>query len=213
MNRRVRLAATCQATEALGPGIRACAWVQGCPFRCRGCIAPEWIPDRGGFWAGPEELAARLLADPRVTGLTLSGGEPMMQAAGLAATVRAARALRDVDVICFTGFSLDRLRSDPPAPGVAAFMDALNVLIDGQYVRDLNDGVGLRGSSNQVVHQLTGRLGPGAVDFDFVAGPRVAELVITDRTLTLIGIPPSGVLPATRRFVAAHPDREPRGET
>lgn len=200
---QVRVAATWPATEALGPGVRAAVWVQGCPFRCRGCIAPEWIPASGGRLTDPEELAEHLLTDPRVTGLTLSGGEPMTQAAGLAATVRAARARRDLDVISFTGFTLDRLRTDPPAPGVPELLAELDVLIDGQYVRDLDDGLGLRGSANQVVNHLTGRLR----HVDLETGPRTADLVITSQGLTLIGVPPKGVLPMAHRLVTAH--REP----
>lgn len=91
-------------------------WVQGCPFRCAGCVAPEWIPERPARRADPDELAAELLADPQVTGFTLSGGEPMSQAAGLARLVRRARLLRDISVVCFTGYRLERLRTRPPHP-------------------------------------------------------------------------------------------------
>src|SRR5690348_11966108 len=34
----VRVAATCTGTRALGPGLRSVVWVQGCPFRCAGCL-------------------------------------------------------------------------------------------------------------------------------------------------------------------------------
>ncbi|TDV40971.1 4Fe-4S single cluster domain-containing protein [Actinophytocola oryzae] len=207
MTTPVRVAATWPATEALGPGLRAAVWVQGCPFRCRGCVAPEWIPKRGGRLVDPEELAEELLTDPAVTGLTLSGGEPMAQATGLAATVRAARARRELDVICFTGFTLDRLRADPAAHELLAELD---VLIDGQYVRDRDDGLGLRGSDNQVVHHLTGRLAD--TGFDFETGPRTADLVLTDQRLTLIGVPPTGVLDMARDFVTAHRDRGGKDE-
>lgn len=32
------------ATRAMGPGLRACLWVRGCPIRCPGCATPEFIP-------------------------------------------------------------------------------------------------------------------------------------------------------------------------
>ena len=80
----LNIAATCSATCVLGPGRRAVAWVQGCPFRCSGCVAPEWIPEVPAERLTPVQLAARLLVDPNVDGLTFSGGEPMAQAAGLA---------------------------------------------------------------------------------------------------------------------------------
>jgi hypothetical protein len=106
----VNVAATCSATHALGPGVRSVVWVQGCPLRCPECLAPEWIPDREARLVSPAALAAELLADERVTGLTISGGEPMAQAAALAQMVRAARAVRELTVICFSGYRLARLR-------------------------------------------------------------------------------------------------------
>ncbi|WP_190021120.1 4Fe-4S single cluster domain-containing protein [Streptomyces hiroshimensis] len=189
----LNVAATYVGTEALGPGVRSALWVQGCPFRCAGCIAPGWIPDRAARRAGPGELAAELLADPRVSGLTLSGGEPMQQAAGLAETVRLAREIRDVSVICFTGYRLERLRAEPPSPGVPDLLAAVDVLIDGRYVAALNDGRGLRGSSNQVIHHLTPRLAD--CGYDFGHGARIAELAVRGPETLLVGVPPRG-LPA-----------------
>ncbi|QIS10496.1 4Fe-4S single cluster domain-containing protein [Nocardia arthritidis] len=188
----LNIAATALATNSLGPGRRAVVWVQGCPFSCRGCIAPEWIPFRTQRLVRPGELAAELLRGPAFDGLTLSGGEPMAQAAGLAELVRHVRGEKDVTVVCFTGFTLRRLRRDPPLPGVAELLSVVDVLIDGQYVVARNDGRGLRGSTNQRVHRLTDRLRD--CGYDFENRPRSAELRIDERAVTLIGVPPPGLL-------------------
>ncbi|NUT52420.1 MAG: radical SAM protein [Saccharothrix sp.] len=188
----LNVAATCVGTRALGPGHRAAVWVQGCPFRCRGCVAPDWIPDRPARVVGVRELAAELLADPDVDGLTFSGGEPMAQAAGLAALARAVRAERDVSLICFTGYRLPRLRARPPAPGVAELLAEVDVLIDGQYVDRLDDGRGLRGSANQEVHHLTDRLRGSGYDFEHRA--RTAEIRVGEREVTLVGVPTAELL-------------------
>jgi anaerobic ribonucleoside-triphosphate reductase activating protein len=187
----VNVAETCVGTKALGPGIRSVVWVQGCSLHCPGCIAPDWIPRRAARLVAPEELAAQLLADPAVSGLTLSGGEPMLQAGALAAMVRAARAQRDVNVICFSGHTLAELRESPPGRGVTDLLEQVDVLIDGPYVAAANDGLGLRGSSNQQVHHLTHRL----TDWDdaFVKHPRSAELRVRDRSVLLVGVPPPGL--------------------
>lgn len=187
----VNVAETCVGTKALGPGIRSVVWVQGCPLHCPGCIAPDWIPRRTARLVAPEELAAELLADPAVSGLTLSGGEPMLQAGALAAMVRAARAQRDVTVICFTGHTLAELRESPPGRGVTGLLEQVDVLIDGPYVAAANDGLGLRGSSNQQVHHLTSRLTHW--DDSFVRHPRSAELRVRDRSVLLVGVPPPGL--------------------
>lgn len=197
----LNVAATRVGTEALGPGVRSALWVQGCPFSCAGCMAPDWIPFRPARQAEPGDLARELLADPRVTGLTFSGGEPMAQAAGLAEVARKAREIRDVSVICFTGHRLERLRTRPPGPGVAALLAAVDVLIDGVYVAALDDGHGLRGSSNQRVHHLTGRLAGSG--YDFAHRARSAEIAVNGPEALLIGVPPRGLLDAFDRAVDA----------
>lgn len=188
----INVAETCVGTKALGPGIRSVVWVQGCPLHCHGCIAPDWIPQREARLAHPDELAAELLADNHVSGLTLSGGEPMLQAAPLAAMVRAARRQRDVNVICYSGFTLGELRERPPGPGVADLLEQVDVVIDGPYQEAVNDGKGLRGSSNQVVHHLTGRLIGSAEAL--AGGPRTAEIRVRDRSVLLVGVPPPGLV-------------------
>ena len=187
----VNVAETCVGTRALGPGVRSVVWVQGCLLHCPGCVAPEWIPRKQARLIEPEALAAELLADDAVTGLTLSGGEPMLQAGALAAMVRAARELRDISVLCFTGYRLAELRERPPAPGVAGLLGQLDALIDGPYVAAANDGQGLRGSSNQVVHPLTGRLADAGEAL--AHGPRTAEIRVRDQSLLLVGVPPPGL--------------------
>ncbi|WP_374222653.1 4Fe-4S single cluster domain-containing protein [Streptomyces spinoverrucosus] len=187
----LNVAATHVGTRALGPGLRSVVWVQGCPFHCAGCVAPEWIPDRPARQAHPEDLAAELLADPRVTGLTLSGGEPMQQAAGLALLVRRAREIRDVSVICFTGHRLERLRDRPPSEGVPDLLAVVDVLIDGLYVAGLNDGRGLRGSTNQRIHHLTRRLADSG--YDFAHRARDAEIAVDGPQTLLIGVAPKGL--------------------
>ncbi|MFF4353627.1 4Fe-4S single cluster domain-containing protein [Streptomyces sp. NPDC001530] len=190
----LNVAATWTGTTALGPGRRSVVWVQGCPFHCRGCMSPDWIPMRRARLVAPADLVPELLGDPAVGGLTFSGGEPMFQAAGLAELARLARTVRDISVICFTGHRLEALRSRPPAPGVARLLEEVDVLIDGLYVAGLDDGRGLRGSSNQRVHHLTDRLTSYGYDFD--SRPRSADIAVDGQNALLIGVPPTGLIAA-----------------
>ncbi|MFD0683749.1 4Fe-4S single cluster domain-containing protein [Actinomadura fibrosa] len=189
----LNIAETCTGTRALGPGLRAVAWTQGCPFRCRGCLAPDWIEQRPARAMTPAGLAAELLTDPDVTGLTFSGGEPMEQAAGLAETARLARADRDLTLVCFTGYRLEDLRG---RPGPEALLAQVDVLIDGRYVDVLDDDRGMRGSSNQRVHRLTGRM----AGFDFATGARRAEIRLRTADALLVGVPSETVRGAWRRI-------------
>lgn len=200
----VQVAEVCVGTRALGPGMRSVAWVQGCPFRCRGCIAPGWIPVRAGRPMRPAELAAELLGHPLVTGFTFSGGEPMSQAAGLAEVIGAARQQRDLTLICFTGYRLADLRARPPNAGVAKLLAQTDVLIDGRYVAARNDGRGLRGSSNQRVHMLTGRLTDAVTELTH--GLRRTEIRLSGRSALLVGVPADGVAEAFGRIPVIGPD-------
>ena len=194
----VNVAATCLRTRALGPGVRAALWVQGCPFRCAGCLAPDWIPQRPARIVAAGELADELLADPDVTGLTFSGGEPMAQAGALAQVIAAARRQREVTLICFTGFRLAELLARPPDPGVPGLLAQTDVLIDGRYVAARNDDLGLRGSSNQQIHHLTGRLAGFAAEL--AGGRRRSEIRLTARSAFLVGVPEAAVAAAFDRL-------------
>lgn len=185
-DRLLNIAALCPSTNALGPGRRAVVWVQGCVFHCPGCIAPDWIPLRPARLVAPEVLVEELLADPEVTGLTFSGGEPMLQAVGLAQVARLARLKRELNIICFTGFIRAQLELVPPGPGVADLMDQVDVLIDGPYISRLNNNLGLRGSQNQKIHHLTDRL----AGVDLENQTRKAEVVLSDGQAMMVGVPP-----------------------
>ena len=77
----------------------------------------------------------------------------------------------------------------PASTGVHELLAQTDVLIDGPYVRSLNDGKGLRGSNNQRIMNLTSRLSR----FDLANAAKQLEIHIRDREIMLIGIPPNGI--------------------
>ncbi len=193
----INVAATCPSTHSLGPGTRAAVWVQGCNLRCPGCIAPEWIPIEPARLISPSDLASELLTHPAVTGLTISGGEPMLQAPSLAAMVRIARQMREINVICFTGYRIEQLVSHPPVFGVDELLSQVDVLIDGPFIASQNDNKGLRGSSNQRIHQLTHRL----KGIDFNEHQRRVEINIDREHAFLVGVPTQAMNHAFKQAV------------
>jgi len=187
----LKIAAYRTGVTMLGPGLRTVLWVQGCPFHCPGCIAPNWIPFNTSWLNfSAQDLAEILLANPQVSGLTFSGGEPFAQAEGLAALVKFVRRRREVDVICFTGYRFESLLNHPPDRGCFELLEQLDLLIDGPYIESKNDGKGLRGSNNQRFIHLTNRL----QGYDFENLPRRAEITIQDGELFVAGIPPKNLL-------------------
>lgn len=189
--RQINMAAYTQATYALGKGLRSAVWVQGCPLHCKGCIAPEFIPFTRATLISPEHLADILLTQP-VEGITISGGEPFMQAGVLAEMLSIARSRREISVICYTGFQLETLQKFESASGVPALLSQIDCLIDSPYIERLNDNRGLRGSSNQRIFHFTDRL----KDYDFQNGPRKVEVHIQDGEVLSVGVPPLQVTKA-----------------
>jgi anaerobic ribonucleoside-triphosphate reductase activating protein len=178
--------------HVLGPGARAVVWVQGCPFHCPGCIVPESWDSAGGYELPVDELAAWALAQPGLDGLTLSGGEPLAQAAALAELVRQVRAARDLSVLCYTGYRLGDLEHRG-TPEQRALLAQCDILIDGPYIRSQHADLRWRGSRNQRVVALTERHRAevealGAVE----GGDRGAGLELTLDTagLGFAGVPP-----------------------
>ena len=182
---KINIANILKRTYALGPGPRAVIWVQGCPFHCPGCIAPGWQAFSGGTRFTPEEIVAYLVTD-ETQGLTFSGGEPMLQAEGLAEVAyKALQKKPKLDIICFTGYRYETLLERPPNEVVSRLLSLVDVLIDGSYVSELNDAIGLRGSSNQRVLHLTDRL----KEYSLEEGCRQIEMIIEDDILTFVGMP------------------------
>ena len=89
--RAVRIANTISDSIVDGPGLRLTVFTQGCPHRCPDCHNPETHDPAGGREAELAELIALLDANPLLQGLTLSGGDPFLQAEECAALARAAR--------------------------------------------------------------------------------------------------------------------------
>lgn len=67
-----------------GPGIRAVVFMQGCPLRCAYCHNPDTWDFGGGEEVSPETAAGKILRLKNFYvkgGVTVSGGEPLLQGA------------------------------------------------------------------------------------------------------------------------------------
>jgi anaerobic ribonucleoside-triphosphate reductase activating protein len=172
-------------TKLLGPGCRAVIWVSGCELRCRGCIAPETHPHAGGEIA--VDTLADWIAENACAGLTISGGEPMLQAAALSRVIDRARTRRPgLHVMLYTGYRVDWLRRRG-ADRQRELLDRTDLLIDGPYIERFHAPLRWRGSTNQRLIDLTGRT-PGLDEPDEPAG---IELELTPGLIVEVtGVPP-----------------------
>jgi anaerobic ribonucleoside-triphosphate reductase activating protein len=180
------IADTHPACRVLGPGTRFVVWVQGCPLGCRECVSPQWIPFRGGQAVSVAELAARVVAEA-ADGLTISGGEPFAQAEALGRLVAAIRDRRDLSVLCYTGYTLEHLRTHG-TPAQHRLLAQLDLLIDGPYLARHHADLLWRGSSNQRLHRLSGRY--TALDTADDRGDGLQFEVSAGSELQWMGVPP-----------------------
>ena len=75
-----------------GPGIRYVVFFQGCPLRCIYCHNPDTWPPEGGQEVSVEEIVDRILPYRpflRGGGVTLTGGEPLLQSEFVCALIQA----------------------------------------------------------------------------------------------------------------------------
>lgn len=169
--------------ETLGPGVRFGLWVQGCQRACPGCISPTSRPLDGGQLIDTGALAWEVILSG-AQGITISGGEPFLQAAALAEFVGKVREGRDLGTIVYTGYTIEELWGMASAESLLACTD---LLIDGPYVQALDDGVGLRGSANQRLIALTERYAQDVATLE--ACPREREPHLHADGMSVVGIP------------------------
>jgi len=136
-----------------GPGERFVLWVQGCPFRCAGCINPAFLTFEARQHFSVEAIAERVLATKGIEGITYSGGEPMAQAKALYFLTRRLKAA-GLTAASYSGYTLEELQQHAD-PYVARLLDELDILIDGRYVAQQHGQLPWRGSNNQRVHLLS----------------------------------------------------------
>ena len=146
----LRLASYLEDSLVDGPGLRFTVFAQGCPHRCPGCHNPETQLPIGGVNMAVSELYARYEAAKMHRGVTLSGGEPFIQAAPLAAFAALVHQ-GGGDVITYTGFVYEKLlQMAEKDPGIAALLRETDLLIDGPFILAQKSlSLPFRGSRNQ----------------------------------------------------------------
>lgn len=131
-------------TSVDGPGLRTSVYLAGCVHRCPGCHNPQSWEMSGGKEMSVDEIIA--VIDENDFNVTLTGGDPMCQAEGVA---ELARRLKEAgrNVWCYTGYTYEEVCGDAVMSSVLPYVD---VLVDGEFERAKRDtGLRFRGSSNQ----------------------------------------------------------------
>lgn len=184
----------------LGPGTRAGIWVQGCSIHCPGCLSRDtWEP--AAALTQTVEVADWVegrLCDG-LTGVTVSGGEPLDQPAPLRALLtdlRARRALADLDILLYTGYTYSAVTRRYPE-----VLELVDAVASGPYSGSRPSSHPWLGSGNQVLTVLTDRARERFVPSP---GPRQLQVSADCGTMWITGIPGPGDL---ERFQALLSER------
>ncbi|HIV24374.1 MAG TPA: anaerobic ribonucleoside-triphosphate reductase activating protein [Candidatus Scatomonas pullistercoris] len=133
-----------------GDGLRVVLWVAGCSHHCPGCQNPvTWDPEDGlPFDRAAEEEIFGQLEQEYISGLTLSGGDPLYEGNREAVTelVRKVKSRYPKKTIwLYTGYRWEEIRD------LEVIRD-IDVVVDGRYIQEERDiTLEWRGSANQRV--------------------------------------------------------------
>ena len=145
---RIRIAGTLNDSIVDGPGFRYTVFTQGCLLDCPGCHNPETHPIDAGKWIDTDLIIAQMDENHLLDGLTLSGGDPILQPEACTVLARAAK-LIGLNVWIYTGWTFEELLALND-PRVYALLSASDVLVDGRFQLDNRTlGLRFRGSANQ----------------------------------------------------------------
>jgi len=142
--------------NVLGPGKRAVVWVQGCNLNCKGCMNKHLQPFEKKQIFTPEELFAVLMEEKKdIEGVTITGGEPFLQAKGLSVLTDLLRKTR-LSIQVYSGFSLEELLESKDRY-IYKFLDNIDVLIDGRFEVQERKIENYKGSLNQRIFFFTSK--------------------------------------------------------
>lgn len=120
---------------ANGPNLRTVLFVQGCKHHCEGCHNPHtWSIGTGKDFTA-EELVKELTKNPIDKGITISGGEPLLQWEELYPVILALKD-KQYHLMLYTGYTRtwlnDKLKTDDL---FLNFLSLFDMIVTGPYIK------------------------------------------------------------------------------
>lgn len=195
----IRISRLHHPVTALGPGVRAGVWVQGCGIGCPGCVSRDTWDHTAGtdLTVGGVIDWLRSLCGHHggLDGVTISGGEPTEQ---LEALFELATGIADLrrdgtftgDLLCYTGLDDDEFHA--VCPWADELIDAV---ITGPFRITEPTTLLWRGSANQRLIPLTQRGRDRYSDYiSASAAVPPLQVAVHEGQVWMIGIPRRGDL-------------------
>lgn len=131
-----------------GPGVRFVVFLQGCPMRCQYCHNPDTWQINAGEWMSTEEVLERFQRNKEFYthgGITVTGGEPMLQMDFVTELFEKAQRMKIHTCLDTSGICFDEQNSSK-ATRLLAHCDL--VMLDIKHMDEL-DHQALTGHSNR----------------------------------------------------------------
>lgn len=157
---KIRLFGTVDDSIVDGPGLRYTIFTQGCFHNCGGCHNPKSHDINGGYLKDIQDILSEITANPLLDGITLSGGEPMLQVKPLVEICKEVKAM-GLNIVVYSGFTYEEILKDAKKKELLQLCD---MLIDGKFEQDKKSLALLyRGSANQRLINVQESLKQGKV--------------------------------------------------
>lgn len=143
---KIRLFGKANDSIVDGPGLRYTIFTQGCLHHCHGCHNPESHDLNGGYFEDIKTLLQEIDENPLLDGVTLSGGEPMLQVEPLIEFCKEIKK-RNLNIIIYSGYTYEQILANDTMKTLLEFGD---MLVDGKFeIEKKSLALLYRGSSNQ----------------------------------------------------------------
>jgi len=169
------------STTVLGKGNRFALWVQGCKKECLNCLVPDSWDLNSGELMAVKELAKKV---KNVDGITISGGEPFLQPLALSSFLDALDG--NLNVIIYSGYSYAEIVKNS---SMKELLKRVDILIDGEYIDELNYDEPLVGSFNQNIYIISDK-GQELAEYILSLKSREVEFKIKNGELFSVGVLP-----------------------
>ena len=153
---KIRLYGTVNDSIVDGPGLRYAIFTQGCLHHCPGCHNPDSHAIDGGYIEDTEQCLLEIDQNPLLDGVTLSGGEPFLQATALIHFVQKVRK-RHLHVMIYSGYTFEEILE--LGDDEKRLLSLCDTLVDGKFIMSLKSMELLyKGSSNQRIIDIQASL-------------------------------------------------------
>ena len=171
-----------------GPGKRFVVWFQGCNLACQGCWNKQMWSFKPNKLIHREDLLAEILSVADIRGITLLGGEPLLQAENVWWLLEQVRRSSDLTVFLYTGFEAAEIVE-------LGFQQQIEELCDiialGRYDESSRniDQQWIGSDNQQVIYPA------GSRELDKPQACNQAEIIINDvGAMTILGFPSAGLI-------------------